>query len=84
MRNETKPTYLPAIAILSTFVTVHAAICKVETLNVIQEKSPDQFESVQTVETQKSAKTMAYDNKTKKVFLPATEVETTPASDLAQ
>lgn len=54
------------------------------TLNVIHEVSPDQYESAQTVETQKSAKTMAYDGKTKKVFLPAAEVETTPASDPAQ
>jgi outer membrane protein assembly factor BamB len=51
------------------------------TLNVIQEKSPDQYEALETVTTQKSAKTMAYDNKTKKIFLPAAEVETTPASD---
>ena len=29
--NEMKPTYLPAIAMLSTFVTVHAATYKVVT-----------------------------------------------------
>jgi YVTN family beta-propeller protein len=54
------------------------------TLNVIRQKSPDQYEALETVTTQKSAKTMAYDNKTKKVFLPAAEVETTPASDPTQ
>jgi DNA-binding beta-propeller fold protein YncE len=54
------------------------------TLNVIQQKSPDQYESLETVTTQKSAKTMAYDSKTKKVFLPAAEVEVMPASDPSQ
>ncbi|MGH9563449.1 MAG: YncE family protein [Terracidiphilus sp.] len=54
------------------------------TLNVIHEQSPDQYESVQTVETQQSAKTMAFDGKTKKVFLPAADVEITPATDPTQ
>ena len=54
------------------------------TLNVIQEKSPDQYESLETVTTQASAKTMAYDSKTKRVFLPAAEIETTPATDPAK
>ncbi len=54
------------------------------TLNVIQEKSPDKYESVEAVTTQISAKTMAYDSKTKKVFLPAAEIEVTPASDPSQ
>jgi hypothetical protein len=44
---------------------------------VIHEVSPDEHESAQTVETQTSAKTMAYDGKTKKVFLPPAEVEIT-------
>ena len=54
------------------------------TLNVIKQKTPDQYEALETVTTQKSAKTMAYDNKAKKVYLPAAEVETTPASDPTQ
>ena len=54
------------------------------TLNVIHEKAPDQYEALETVTTQKSAKTMAYDGKSKKIFLPAAEVETTPASDPTQ
>ena len=54
------------------------------TLNVIHEKTPDQYEALETVTTQKSAKTMAYDRKSKKIFLPAAEVETTPASDPTQ
>lgn len=51
------------------------------TLNVIHEKTPDQYEALETVATQQSAKTMAFDGKTKKVFLPAAEVDVIPASD---
>jgi len=54
------------------------------TLNVIHEKSPDQYEAVQTVTTQKGAKTMAFDRQTKRIFLPVAEVEVTPASDPSQ
>lgn len=43
------------------------------TLNVIRQESPDRYESAQTVATQQGAKTMAFDKKTKKVFLPAAE-----------
>jgi len=54
------------------------------TLNVIHEKTPDQYEAVETVTTQKGAKTMAFDRQTKKIFLPVAEVEVTPASDPSQ
>jgi len=54
------------------------------TLNVIHEKSPDQYEAVETVTTQKGAKTMAFDRQTKRIFLPVAEVEVTPASDPSQ
>jgi len=54
------------------------------TLNVIHEKSADQYESLETVTTQPSAKTMAYDSKSKKIFLPAADVQTIPASDPKQ
>lgn len=54
------------------------------TLNVIQEKTPDQYEAVETVATQKGAKTMAFDRQTRRIFLPVAEVETTPAADPAQ
>jgi len=54
------------------------------TLNVIRQKSPDQYESAQTVATQQSAKTMAFDKKTKKVFLPAAEFDVTPGADPSQ
>ena len=54
------------------------------TLNVIHEKTPDQYEAVETVTTQKGAKTMAFDRQTKKIFLPVAEVEVAPASDPSQ
>jgi hypothetical protein len=38
----------------------------------------------ETVTTQPSAKTMAFDKKTKKIFLPAAEMEIVPAADPSQ
>jgi DNA-binding beta-propeller fold protein YncE len=54
------------------------------TLNVIHEESPDKYEAVQTLSTQASAKTMAFDDRTGKIFLPAAEVVVVPAIDPAQ
>jgi DNA-binding beta-propeller fold protein YncE len=54
------------------------------TLNVVHEVSPDKYEPVETVSTQASAKTGAFDSKTGKVFLPAAEVVTVPAADPSQ
>jgi DNA-binding beta-propeller fold protein YncE len=54
------------------------------TLNVIHEVSPDKYEAVETVSTQPSAKTMAFDGKTGKVFLPAAQVDVIPAADPSQ
>ena len=54
------------------------------TLNVIHEVSPDKYEAVQTLSTQASAKTMAFDGKTGKIFLPAAEVVVVAAVDPAQ
>ena len=51
------------------------------TLSMIHQKSADEYEDVGPVITQPSAKTMAFDPKTKKVFLPAAEVTTIPNSD---
>ncbi len=49
-------------------------------LNIFHEKSADVYEDAGPVKTQPSAKTMAFDPKTKKIFLPAAEyVETPPA-----
>lgn len=51
------------------------------TLSVIQQKSADVYESLGNAPTQPSAKTMAIDPKTHKIFLPAAEIVTTPAKD---
>ncbi len=51
------------------------------TLTVIQQKSADVYESLGNVPTQPSAKTMAVDPKTHKIFLPAADIVTTPAKD---
>jgi DNA-binding beta-propeller fold protein YncE len=49
------------------------------TLRVFHEKSADEYEDAGTVVTQPSAKTMAFDPKTKKIFLPAAAMESYPA-----
>jgi hypothetical protein len=55
--------------------------CGDGTLNIFHEKSADSYEDAGTVKTQPSAKTMAFDPKTKKVFLPAGR---RPANRVAQ
>jgi DNA-binding beta-propeller fold protein YncE len=50
-------------------------------LNVFHQKSPDVYEDAGAIQTQPSAKTMAFDPKTKKIFLPAIDYETAPSSD---
>ncbi len=51
------------------------------TLNMFHQKSADVYEDMGALKTQPSAKTMAFDPKTKKIFLPAAEVETVPNTD---
>jgi DNA-binding beta-propeller fold protein YncE len=53
--------------------------CGDGTLSIFHEKSANEFEDAGAVKTQQSAKTMAFDPKTKKVFLPAAEYDQTPA-----
>ena len=55
--------------------------CGDGTLNVFHEKSANEYEDAGAIKTQASAKTMAFDPKTKKVFLPAAEFTETPAAD---
>src|SRR5262249_2521670 len=55
--------------------------CGDGSLNIFHEKSADVYEDAGTVKTQPSAKTMAFDPKTKKVFLSAAEIVETPATD---
>lgn len=52
--------------------------CGDGTLNIFREKSADQYEDAGAVKTQPSAKTMAFDPKTKKIFLSAAEYVETP------
>jgi outer membrane protein assembly factor BamB len=55
--------------------------CSEGVLSIYREKSGDQYEDAGAVKTQPSAKTMAFDPKTKKVFLSAAEfLETPPAT----
>jgi len=55
--------------------------CADGTLSVYHEKSADEYEEAGAVKTQRSAKTMAFDPKTKKIFLPAAEYQETPSTD---
>src|SRR5882762_8309855 len=55
--------------------------CGDGTLSIYHEKSADVYEDAGAVKTQPSAKTMAYDSKTKKIFLPAVEYQDTPATE---
>ena len=54
--------------------------CGEGTLSIYHEKSADQYEDAGAVKTQPSAKTMAFDPKTKKVFLTAAEYLESPAT----
>src|SRR5438132_875641 len=54
--------------------------CGEGVLNIFHEKSADAFEDAGAVKTQPSAKTMAFDPKTKKIFLTAAEMVETPAA----
>jgi DNA-binding beta-propeller fold protein YncE len=50
------------------------------TLTIVKEDSPDKYTVVQTVQTQKSARTMALDESTGKVYLAAAEFGARPAA----
>jgi DNA-binding beta-propeller fold protein YncE len=52
--------------------------CSDGTLSIYREKSADVYEDAGAVKTQPSARTMAFDPKTKKIFLPAAEYTETP------
>lgn len=54
--------------------------CSEGVLNVFHEKSADEYEDSGAVKTQPSARTMAFDPKTKKIFLAAAEIVETPAT----
>lgn len=50
-------------------------------VSVFHEKSASEFEDVGPIVTQASAKTMAFDAETKKIFLPAAQVDVIPTAD---
>ncbi|MGH9762688.1 MAG: YncE family protein [Blastocatellia bacterium] len=54
--------------------------CGDGTLSIYREKSANEYIDAGAVKTQPSAKTMAFDTKTKRIFLPAAEFTETPAS----
>lgn len=58
--------------------------CGEGVLNLFHEKSADQYEDAGAVKTQPGARTMAFDPRTKKVFLSAAEYVETPAADPSQ
>lgn len=48
------------------------------TVSVVRQKSANEYESLGDIQTQRSAKTMAFDPKTKRLFLSAAELEQAP------
>lgn len=54
--------------------------CSEGVLSVFHEKSADEYEDVGPVKTQAGARTMAFDPKTKKIFLTTAEYVETPAA----
>ncbi|MGD1276302.1 MAG: YncE family protein [Tepidisphaeraceae bacterium] len=57
------------------------ASCGDGTLTVVKETSPGKFESVQTVQTPKGARTLALDTKTHTLYLPTAEFEPLQAGE---
>ncbi len=54
--------------------------CSEGVLNIFHEKTADDYEDEGPVKTQPSARTMAFDSKTRKIFLSAAEIIETPAT----
>jgi DNA-binding beta-propeller fold protein YncE len=54
--------------------------CSEGTLNIFREKSANDYEDAGPVKTQPSARTMAFDPKTRKIFLSAAEIIESPAT----
>jgi hypothetical protein len=51
------------------------------TVSVVRQKNANEYESAGDIQTQKSAKTMAFDPKTKRLFLSAAEMEPPPPGE---
>jgi DNA-binding beta-propeller fold protein YncE len=54
------------------------------TVSVVRQKGPNDYEAVGDIQTQKSAKTMAIDPKTKRLFLSAAEMTAAAAGQRAR
>jgi DNA-binding beta-propeller fold protein YncE len=50
-------------------------------INVFHQKSADEYEDAGSITTQQGSRTMAFDHKTKKIFLPSVEYEMRPNAD---
>jgi hypothetical protein len=53
-------------------------------LSVFRQKSADEYEDLGGVMTQPTAKTMAFDPRTKRIYLPAADIDLIPAADPSQ
>jgi YVTN family beta-propeller protein len=51
------------------------------TVSVVRQKSANEYESLGDIQTQRGAKTMAYDPKAKRLFLSTAEMESVPAAN---
>jgi len=51
------------------------------TVSVIHQKSPNEYESLGSIQTQRGAKTMAFDQKSKRLFLSTAEFEQAPGAN---
>jgi DNA-binding beta-propeller fold protein YncE len=58
--------------------------CAEGVISVIRETTPDYYELIETVPTQLFARTMAFDPKTKNIYLLTAEFETVPSADPAK
>jgi DNA-binding beta-propeller fold protein YncE len=56
--------------------------CSEGVISVIKEVRPGDYELIETIKTELLARTMAFDLKTKKLFLPTADLETVPTEDL--
>jgi len=54
------------------------------TLTVVRESSPGSFEVAETVQTQRGSRTMAIDNQTHNIYLPAAQFQQPPAGSKAR
>jgi DNA-binding beta-propeller fold protein YncE len=58
--------------------------CADGTLSIYHEKSADEYEDAGAVKTQQGARTMAFDPKTKKIYLPTAEFNEAPPAEPGQ